>query len=38
MTALAFGIAPHPVALRTTAVAIFCLLLLLLLWRRGRRK
>jgi hypothetical protein len=31
------AVGPHPVALRVTAVVVFSLLLLLLLWRRGRR-
>jgi len=29
---------PHPFGLRILAVAIFFLLLVLLLWRRGRRR
>jgi hypothetical protein len=28
---------PHPLMLRATAVAVFFLLILLLLWRRGHR-
>jgi hypothetical protein len=37
MLALAASALPHPLMLRATAVAVFFLLILLLLWRRGHR-